>query len=65
MLILFTGLGVDQSLIKYVSEYSSRELYSDVRGMFKVSLLFKLVTGSFTTIIVYLLVPYGIELPGN
>jgi len=55
MLILFTGLGVDQSLIKYVSEYSSKELYSDVRGMFQASLLFKLVTGAFTTIIVYLL----------
>ena len=65
ILVLFTSLGVDQSLIKYVSEYSSKELYSDVRGMFQASLLFKLVTGGFTTIIVYLLVPYGIELPGN
>ena len=55
MLVLFTSLGIDQSLIKYVSEYSSKKLYSDIRGMFQASLLFKLVMGVTTTIIIYLL----------
>ncbi|HDD56464.1 MAG TPA: flippase [Nitrososphaeria archaeon] len=55
MLVLFTSLGIDQSLIKYVSEYSSKKLYSSIRGMFQASLLFKLVVGATTTIMIYLL----------
>ena len=55
MLVLFTSLGIDQSLIKYVSEYASKKLYSDIRGMFQASLIFKLVMGATTTIIIYLL----------
>ena len=55
MLVLFTSLGIDQSLIKYVSEYSSKKFYSNIRGMFQASLLFKLVMGAATTIIIYLL----------
>lgn len=55
MLVLFTSLGIDQSLIKYVSEYSSKKLYSSIREMFQASLLFKLIIGAAATITIYLL----------
>jgi len=52
-LVLFTSLGIDQSLIKYLSEYESKKLYHRIREIFKASLIFKIVLGSAATAVVY------------
>jgi len=53
ILVLFTGLGVDQALIKYVSEHLSRGSYSHIRSLFSASLLFKLSVGISAAALVY------------
>ncbi|MCD6312806.1 MAG: oligosaccharide flippase family protein [Thaumarchaeota archaeon] len=53
ILVLFTSLGIDQSIIKYLSEYASKRMYMRIRELFQVSLLFKLGLGLAATTLLY------------
>ena len=54
ILVLFTSLGIDQAVVKYASEYSSKQMHHYVREIFRASLLFKIGLGVIATTLLYI-----------